>query len=110
MMNRNHSLTTVEEQVLLLWRETIGAPEASPDENFFEAGGTSLVAARLASRLTAQLETRVAAADILAHPTVRKLAARLSGQQATLDRAGSNQRASQQRNAFAVSRPARITR
>ncbi len=110
MMNSNLPLPMVEEQVLLLWREILGAPEASSDENFFEAGGTSLVAARLASRLSARLEFRVAAADILSNPTARKLAAKLAGKQVTLDRSGSNERASQQRNAFAVSRPTRVIR
>lgn len=100
----------VEEQVLALWREVLGAPEASADENFFEAGGTSLVATRLASRLTTQLAMRVTAAEILAHPSARKLAAKLTGQQATLDRSGSDQRALQQRKAFAVNRPSRVTR
>ncbi len=110
MTNSSLQFSATEQQVLNLWREILGAPEASPDENFFEAGGTSLVAARLASRLSTQLEYRVAAADILAYPTVRKLTQRLTGEQAVLDRAVSNQRASQQRNAFAGSRPARVTR
>lgn len=110
MTNSNLTVSTVEEQILTLWREILGDQDASADENFFEAGGTSLVAARLASRLSSQLNFRVAAADILAHPTVRKLAQKLAGLQATLDRDGSNQRASQQRNAFAMRRPARSTR
>ena len=101
---------TVKDQVLGLWRELLGAPEAGSEENFFEAGGSSLLAARLASRLSAQLDCRVSAADILAYPSPRKLAEKLTGQQATLDRDGSKQRANQQRNAFAIRRPTRVTR
>ena len=109
-MNRNLESAAVEEQILTLWREVLGTPEGSRDENFFEAGGTSLIAARLASRLSTLLAFRVAAADILAHPSVRKLGEKFTGQQAALDRAGSNQRAAQQRHAFALRRPARGSR
>ena len=109
-MNSSLQIAAVEDQVLTLWREVLGAPEASADENFFEAGGTSLVATRLASRLSTQLAIKVTAAEILAHPSARKLAAKLTGQQATIDRAGSDQRALQQRKAFALNRPSRVIR
>ena len=109
-MQQDLQSAAVEEQVLTTWREMLGTPDASLDDTFFESGGTSLIAARLATRLTAVLGCRVAAADILAHPSARRLAQKLGGQDRGLDRAESTQRASQQRQAFAMSRPSRIPR
>ena len=82
----------------------LGDEDTSPDVNFFEAGGTSLLAARMASRLAAALGCRVSAADILAHPSARRLAQKLGGDEASLDRNASHERAAMQRNAFAVGR------
>jgi hypothetical protein len=100
----------LEEQLLLIWREMLGSPGATAEDNFFECGGTSLVAARLASRLTTQLQCRVSAADILAHPSVHSLSQKLNGTEAALDRNASDGRAAMQRNAFAMRRPERATR
>jgi hypothetical protein len=97
-------------RLLPVWREMLGAEDASPDDNFFEAGGTSLLAARIASRLSVALECRVSAADILAHPSARKLAQKLSGNETSLDRNASDERAAMQRNAFAFQRPVRAPR
>jgi hypothetical protein len=88
----------------------LGAVEVSPDDNFFEAGGTSLLAARIASRLTTALACRVSAADILAHPSARKLAQKLGGKETSLDRNVSQDRAAMQRNAFAIGRSVRVPR
>jgi hypothetical protein len=88
----------------------LGDVDTSADDNFFEAGGTSLLAARIASRLTAALACRVSAADILAHPSARKLAQKLSGNETSLDRNASQERAAMQRSAFAFGRPLRAPR
>ena len=94
-------------QLLAIWRETLHAADASIDENFFDTGGTSLLAARLAARIKAQLGCAITAADILSHPCVRQLAKKLGGTDAALDRGASDQRAAMQRRAFSAKRPTR---
>lgn len=96
--------------ILAVWREMLGPGEVAADDNFFEAGGTSLLATRISSRLTVALGCKVTAADILAHPSARKLSQKLSGNEASLDRSLTEERASMQRNAFAGSRPVRLPR
>ena len=100
-----HTPTAAE--LLVIWRETLGASDASLDENFFDAGGTSLLAARLAARIKAQLGCAISAADILSHPSVRQLARKLGGGEVALDRSASDRRAAMQRRAFTATRPAR---
>jgi hypothetical protein len=100
-------LSVSSTELLAVWRETLGAPDAGIDENFFDAGGTSLLAARLAARIKAQLGCMLSAADILSHPSVRQLAKKLSGSEPALDRGASDRRAAMQRKAFTATRPTR---
>ncbi len=95
------------ERLLTLWRESLGIPDAGMDENFFDAGGSSLLAVRLAGRMTAQLGCMVTAADILAYPTIRQLARKVGGDEPGLDRAAGDSRAAMQRKAFTLRRPVR---
>ncbi len=92
------------ERILLIWREMLASPDAGPHDNFFDAGGTSLVAARLAGRIASLLDCKLTAADILTHPTVEQLANRLAGREEGLDRTAAEDRAARQRGAFAVGR------
>ncbi|MFE7429806.1 amino acid adenylation domain-containing protein [Streptomyces sp. NPDC057545] len=64
-----------EAAVAALWEELLGAPPASADQNFFDAGGHSLLAVRLANRLVATAGRRVPLRRILGAPTVTAIAA-----------------------------------
>ncbi|WP_335936140.1 non-ribosomal peptide synthetase [Streptomyces sp. PTD5-9] len=64
-----------ETAVAALWEELLGAPPASADQNFFDAGGHSLLAVRLANRLAATAGRRVPLRRILGAPTVTGIAA-----------------------------------
>lgn len=59
-----------------LWQEILGAVGTAPDDDFFDAGGGSLTAAQLVSRLR-ELFPEVTVADVYAAPTVATLAALL---------------------------------
>ncbi len=62
-----------EVQVLAVFRQILGAPELGPEQNFFEAGGSSLLAARLATRLRTAGVLDIPASAIFAAPTARLL-------------------------------------
>ncbi|MER6502808.1 non-ribosomal peptide synthetase [Streptomyces sp. NPDC001455] len=64
-----------EAAVAALWEQLLGAPPASADQNFFDAGGHSLLAVRLANRLVATAGRRVPLRRILGAPTVTAIAA-----------------------------------
>ncbi|MER6957543.1 alpha/beta fold hydrolase [Streptomyces sp. NPDC000618] len=59
------------EAVVRAWRETLESEPASDDEDFFEAGGNSILAVELQRRLTAALGHRVPLRRLHDHPTVR---------------------------------------
>jgi amino acid adenylation domain-containing protein len=60
--------------VLAHFRTVLQMPSLGPDDNFFEAGGHSLLAAELAGLLKPLLGQRPSLKQIFDHPTARKLA------------------------------------
>jgi hypothetical protein len=65
--------TEREVEVLEIFRQLLGAPQLGPEQNFFESGGSSLLAARLAARLRASGVLDVATSAVFAAPTARAL-------------------------------------
>jgi hypothetical protein len=65
--------TEREAEVLDIFRQLLGAPQLGPEQNFFESGGSSLLAARLAARLRASGILDVPTSAIFAAPTARAL-------------------------------------
>lgn len=65
-----------ETQVLAAWSEAllIPAQEIDPDANFFEAGGNSISAVRVARILSDATGQPVSPMDLFAHPTVEAMA------------------------------------
>ncbi|HVW20570.1 MAG TPA: amino acid adenylation domain-containing protein [Opitutaceae bacterium] len=61
----------VEELVAGLWRELLGAPAVSREDNFFALGGHSLLATQFISRLREQLQVEVPLIRLFEDPTPR---------------------------------------
>jgi Condensation domain/Phosphopantetheine attachment site len=74
---------TLEDTVLRHLRSVLMRAEAGPASDFFELGGHSLRAADLAARLQAELNRPMGLRDVFLHPTARRLAAALSGRDAS---------------------------
>lgn len=69
-------LTATAAWVAERWTAALGAPVAGPDDDFFDAGGGSLVAAQLVSALRERFGT-VTVADVYEYPRLGDLARRL---------------------------------
>jgi amino acid adenylation domain-containing protein len=69
--------TPVEIAVAGIWTEMLQRPRVMLDDNFFEVGGHSLLAAQLVSRVREQLGVEMPLRDFFAYPTLRSLAERV---------------------------------
>ncbi|NDK92188.1 amino acid adenylation domain-containing protein [Gordonia desulfuricans] len=65
--------TDTEQIVARVYAEVLGADHVSVTESFFDLGGNSLSATKLAARLSAELEYDITVAAIFAAPSVREL-------------------------------------
>ncbi len=72
------SFGPVEELLAALWRGLLGVERISVHDSFFDLGGHSLTAARLATRLWSAFGLEVSLADIFGEPTLGGMAARLT--------------------------------
>jgi len=68
----------LEEKLLALWAEVLGRPRMGVGDDFFHLGGDSLVAARLAVRVRAELGVDLPLRWLFASPTVAGVRERLS--------------------------------
>jgi len=69
--------TPIEEELARLWGDLLGAVVPGVEDNFFEAGGQSLLATLLISRVRAHLGAEVSLKDFLDEPTIRGLAEKI---------------------------------
>jgi acyl carrier protein len=67
----------MEKTVAAIWQEVLGVSGIGCDQNFFDAGGDSLLIARVQSKLVSELGRPVAMTDLFIHSTVSALAAAL---------------------------------
>ncbi|MFI5912031.1 amino acid adenylation domain-containing protein [Dactylosporangium sp. NPDC051541] len=66
--------TAAEELVAQAWRDVLGVPAVGVHDDFFAVGGHSLLAARVAARLTATVEVDVPLRTFFTHRTLAELA------------------------------------
>jgi acyl transferase domain-containing protein len=66
--------------VSALWVEVIGDPSVRPDDDFFEAGGSSLTAVALIGRIREAFRVDVSISAIFDHPSIAALTALLQEQ------------------------------
>jgi amino acid adenylation domain-containing protein len=64
----------VEEQICRIWCDVLGIESISIDENFFAAGGNSLHATQVVSRIRVQFSSDLPLMTLFEHPTVRTIA------------------------------------
>jgi amino acid adenylation domain-containing protein len=71
--------TRAERRVAAIWREILGAPRVGAQDEFFELGGTSLHAVRIASRIEKTFGKRLALNELLRGATVERVARAVEG-------------------------------
>ena len=75
----------VERHVLEVGRDLLENPDAAPDDDFFVAGGHSMLAARLVQRLGDEFGVDVPLLMVFEHPVLSELAAELEAQFPEID-------------------------
>jgi amino acid adenylation domain-containing protein/thioester reductase-like protein len=75
--DRDGPASTIEQTLARAWSEVLGRGEVARDVNFFAAGGTSLLAIRVAVRLLSR-GLAVSAQDLFLHQTIAELAVALA--------------------------------
>jgi amino acid adenylation domain-containing protein len=71
----------LEQQVAEMWEDVLEQEGIARDDDFFDLGGESMAAMRLATRLESALGYPCAPEDIFKYPTVAELVATLRGRQ-----------------------------
>jgi thioesterase domain-containing protein/acyl carrier protein len=69
-----------QSRLVELWEATLGVRPIGVDQDFFELGGDSLLAARLFIQIEKTFQINLPLAALLEAPTIRQLAATISGQ------------------------------
>ena len=66
-------LSSVEKSMLNIWREVLQNDYVGLDDNFFEVGRYSLIAARIMARVLSEYKVKIELKDLFTNPTVRAL-------------------------------------
>lgn len=75
--------TSLQEQILTIWKEVVGCEDIGIDESFFDLGGHSLLAVELVRRLNARLNGKWKLRDLFENPTIEGLAGLLGSNTAS---------------------------
>jgi acyl carrier protein len=70
--------STLETALMNIWRKVLGRPRIGMNDNFFEAGGTSLRAVQVIAMIKKELKQTLSIVSLFECPTVTLLAAKLS--------------------------------
>ncbi|MEP7308333.1 MAG: amino acid adenylation domain-containing protein [Acidobacteriota bacterium] len=70
----------MERRLVRVWEDVLGQKNIGPADDFFDLGGHSIRAVTLMSAIEIEFGRRLPLAQLLAHPTVERLAVALQGQ------------------------------
>jgi aspartate racemase len=70
---------SIDDTVLRIWKRQLGCGEVNVDDNFFDVGGSSMLAISIHEELQSCLKRSFPVVDMFEFPTVRSLSQRLGG-------------------------------
>lgn len=85
-------MSELQTRIAGLWEQLLGTPPDAVDQDFFDAGGHSLLAVQLIGHLRQELDCDLALRDFFDDPTVAGLAAALGDADATIPVASNGDR------------------
>jgi acyl carrier protein len=85
--------TEAEKKIAAIWQQALGIEKIGIDDNFFDAGGHSLLLIEVQWKLKEAFQREVSLVEMFEHPTVRLLAERLGGKNERKDESVSQNRA-----------------
>ena len=71
------TMTAVEELLIDIWTEVLGATQIGVRDNFYDLGGESLLALRIISRINNYFSTQLSVRTLLEHPVLMDFAKKL---------------------------------
>ncbi len=78
--NGENPQSELEKKLLSIWQQVLGNKQIGVEDNFFQLGGSSLVALRLFSHIEREFQRNLPLTTLIQAPTVRQLAALLQSQ------------------------------
>ncbi len=72
-----------QQAVHQIWQQLLGTQQISPQANFFDVGGHSLLMVELTRKLSERFDTKISVTDFLQYPTIATLAHWLDSRQDT---------------------------
>jgi hypothetical protein len=77
--------STLEKSLATIWKKVLGRTHVGLDENFFDAGGTSLKAVLVVAAIRRELKKNVSIVALFECPTIKLLAARLDDSESSVE-------------------------
>ncbi|MEM9721917.1 MAG: condensation domain-containing protein [Bacteroidota bacterium] len=65
--------SATEVMLAQIWEKTLGIDQVGPEDNFFEVGGTSILAVQVFGEIERQLDKSLPPTSLMTHPTIRAL-------------------------------------
>ena len=75
----DRAYSALEKSLLAIWRDILKLPVTHIQQNFFDLGGNSLTALRMAEHVESLLQLKMPLGMLIRHDTIEKLAAALGG-------------------------------
>lgn len=75
--------TDAEKSLARIWHELLLMPDVGPTDNYFELGGSSILAARMFGQIERRFDKRLPLSTLYEAPTIRELAARITDEDFT---------------------------